>query len=153
MKKILIALLFSACAFAQTTVTGTASPVVKSFNATAQSASIASGSGLSFFSSSGGQYRATCYTVLTQAATTSSTLPDCRFTYSDPDYGNNLTGLILNTNASNTTGTVGSIATGWQTVLNVKAGTTINVYTNGYLSSGATPMLYAVHMRLEYLGN
>jgi hypothetical protein len=36
---------------------------------------------------------------------------------------------------------------------NVKASTNISVQTTGYASSGATPMQFAAHVRLEFLGN
>jgi hypothetical protein len=37
--------------------------------------------------------------------------------------------------------------------IQARAGATISYYVNGYLSSGATPMQYSVHIKLEYLGN
>jgi len=37
--------------------------------------------------------------------------------------------------------------------IQAQAGTAINYSTTGYTSVGATPMQYAIHIKLEYLGN
>src|SRR6185437_13107978 len=101
-----------------------------------------------------GTYRVTCNIVVTTAATTSSTLPLCAVTWTDPDA--NAAGTpngFTNTNTANVVGAGPSQPTagGGEAILNAKAGTNINYLTSGYVSSGVTAMQYAVHFKLEYL--
>lgn len=132
--------------------------VVAKADATTQQANIAPGTVLPDYNvpaNAGGTYRVTTYVVVTQAATTSSTMPRSLITYTDSD-----TGIPILTAVSNaiTLNTVGSTNTSNQDLLvpadriQVKGGTAIRFSTDSYASSGATPMQYAVHIKLEYLG-
>lgn len=104
----------------------------------------------------GGVYRFNCYTVVTRAATTSSTLPGCNVNPVDND--TNVATISIGVTATNTGNTVGTIgATGGANadgtnIINVRAGSTIAYSTTGYASVGATSMQYALHAKLEYLG-
>lgn len=100
-----------------------------------------------------GQYRVSWNAKVTQAATTSSTLGALSITYTDPD-GTVITvtapatitaGTIATTSTGNTLSTV---LVGLPLTLNCKSGTLIN-YAFGYVSSGATPMQYNLHIKLE----
>jgi hypothetical protein len=94
-----------------------------------------------------GSYRASCYIVETQAGTVSSTLPSCVFTWTDGDSGGTLTATITPTSASgNTKSTYGQ-----GTVLIHTGATNVQYSTTSYASSGATPMQYAIHIRLEVM--
>jgi hypothetical protein len=99
-----------------------------------------------------GFFRMSCWTVTTQAATTSSTLPQCNALFTDAD-SNQTELLMLNgTSTTNAVGIFGPFATGAQATLPTffaKSGVAIQFQTSGYVSSGATPMQYAVHVRLE----
>jgi hypothetical protein len=104
--------------------------------------------------SGAGQYRISCYAVVTQAATVSSSLPYCALTFTDND-----TSVVTSAaqftflNSSNVVGANSTNQTGAGTfVMNAKASTNILYSTVNYASSGATPMQYALHIRLEYLG-
>jgi len=104
-----------------------------------------------------GTYRATCNIVITRAATTSSTLPQCGITYTDQDSSGGEAVLYTATNTANALavlGTINTTANGPSPggMMQVAAGTLISVYTSGYVSSGATSMAYAVRVKLEYLG-
>ena len=102
---------------------------------------------------SNGFYVFWCYTVETTAATTSSTLPSCQFNYNDADTNVAKTGLVTNTNTTNAVGATGpsgagtSQAPGEQPFF-AKAGVAIQYLTQSYASSGATAMVYAIHVRL-----
>jgi hypothetical protein len=101
-----------------------------------------------------GFYRFSCYTIDTQAATTSSQLPACNFTFTDPD--TNHVASFTPCGGAITTNTVGDtcqLYTGSGLIdpayFMAKAGVAIKYQTTGYASVGATPMAYAVHFRLE----
>lgn len=130
--------------------------IVAAFDtATPQQANIASTPLYTVPAGRGGTYRVQAYAVLTQAATTSSTLPGIFITYTDSDTNISLTFLVTNqSQTSNTIGTSSNAGSASQnsTVYQVKAGTVINVGTQNYASVGATPMQYVVHVKLEYLG-
>jgi len=105
-----------------------------------------------------GWYRLTCYIVVTQAATTSSTMPGCKASFTDQDTNTVANPILTNTSTANVVGTTNSawLTTGQGSgVLSfyAKAGTNIQYGSSGYVSSGATPMLFALHARLEYLGS
>lgn len=96
-----------------------------------------------------GFYRASCYLVVTQAATTSSVLPQCQVTWNDADTNvgpetSNLTATV----ATNTVGTI-SIAGLGTLSFYAKSGVSISYQTGSFSSVGATPMIYALHLRLE----
>jgi hypothetical protein len=119
---------------------------------TAQTANIGAATQLYAVPSNGaGLYRVSVYIVVSQAATTSSTLPDSRIFWTDQNSSAAITTSMTASSNANTTSTFmqGTI------IVNAKANTTIN-YDAGqvtpYASSGATPMQYAYHARVEYLG-
>jgi hypothetical protein len=93
-------------------------------------------------------YRVTCEVVTTQAATSSSTQPACEVIYNDADTSQ--TALLVSFGTTSTTNVVGNVMTS-QAVVNVKSGSTIQFATLGYVSSGATSLVYAVHFRLEQI--
>ena len=121
---------------------------VATSNLTAQTAN--SGAQVLTSSALAGLYRVSCYTVLTTAGTTSSTLPQCAFQFTDADTGVQSAYLQITGNLSSNI--VGTTQTQGFYTFNAKAGTTIQYATLNYASSGATPMAYAIHVRLEYLG-
>ena len=98
-----------------------------------------------------GFYRFSCVTVDTQAATTSSTLPSCAFTFTQGD--TNLVAASLPTCATVTTNQVGDSCTltgvAFMSYFFVKGGVPIKYFTSSYASSGATALAYAVHVRVE----
>jgi hypothetical protein len=96
-----------------------------------------------------GMYRVSCYAVVTQAATTSSTLPNIGVLWTDNDSNTPLS--AANVTSTNTANAVGAFAQGQQ-IIYAKAGTNIQYQTSNYASSGATPMQFAMHVTLEYLG-
>lgn len=103
-----------------------------------------------------GIYRASCYVVLTQAATTSSTLPSCTILWTDAEASFIEAQLWTITSTTNTVGTLGGTlgTAGNNTpsvgLINAKASTNIQYSTGAtYASVGATPMQYAIHVRLE----
>ena len=98
-----------------------------------------------------GLYRAQCYLIITQAATTSSTLPSCIAAYTDAWTG--YTGNYSSITSTYTGNAVNHPIYGNPTVFNVAAGTNITFSTSGYLSSGTTPMQYGAVVKLEYLGS
>jgi hypothetical protein len=90
----------------------------------------------------GGTDSVSCQVVLTQAATTSSTLPACVVTWTD--LLTNTTQSQTLTSASITTNVLGNQSNGNTGNIGIKAGTNISVTTTGYTSVGATPMQYQV---------
>lgn len=107
----------------------------------------------------GGLYRVHAYVVNTQAATTSSTLPAVEiasFTDNDTSVAHatsTFTGTGIATNAVGDSSAANTAPANPGTiVINAKGGTNINILTTGYASTGATPMQYALHIKLEYLG-
>jgi len=127
--------------------------VVAKYDATAQAANIGATTLYAVPANGGGMYRIIANVVLTQAATTSSTLPNCACVYTDNDSGVSENIAFIPTSTANVVGTVvlGTNVSG-MLVVNAKANTNIQIGTNSYASSGATPMQYAVHIKLEYLG-
>jgi hypothetical protein len=131
--------------------------IVAKADATAQAANIGLTTLYTVPASGAGMYRISAYAVVTQAATTSSTLPNVQVSFTDNDTG--ITGLgpysFTGTNTGNSVGASNSIPAtpaAESAILNAKASTNIQYATTGYASSGATPMQYAVHIKLEYLG-
>jgi hypothetical protein len=126
---------------------------VASFNGTAQAASIAATPFVSInpvIYQLGGMYRMECYVITTQAATTSSTMPSCAVTYTDADTGSSVGPITVSaTSGANAVGTIGAETNYW---FHAKPSTAISYTVAGYVSSGATPMQYAVHATLEYVG-
>lgn len=143
-------------------VSGVGNPpiIVAKFDAVAQQANLASTTLYTVPAGAGGMYRIVAYVVITQAATTSSALPQANVSWTDLDTGlaNGFTsttitvGSSANTLADNSAGAQSSGQVPSSTVINAKAGTNISVSTVGYASVGATPMQFAIHFKLEYLG-
>lgn len=131
--------------------------VVSQAVAVNQTANIASTSVYTVPASQAGMYRITCYTVVTQAATTSSTTPTCQLRYTDSFSNVTNSGLTI-ADGGLTTNTVGhtNFLAGNRAgnlTFYAKASTTIEYSLTGYVSSGATPMAYTVVIKLEYLGS
>ena len=134
---------------------GLTSPnIVAEVNLTAQQANISATTLYAVPASGVGMYRASCYVVETQAATTSSTTPGCQIIYTDADTSAVKTISALDGASTNVVGAVDFLDSNNITLsgVNIKASTNIQYQTSGYASSGATPMQYAIHIRLEYLG-
>jgi len=90
-------------------------------------------------------FRVTAYIIVTQAATTSSTLPSVVLTWTDRDNNTAQTFTLTPTNAGNLLTTLQQASM----VISPKAVTNINYSTTGYASVGGTSMQYAVHIRVE----
>ena len=98
-----------------------------------------------------GTYEITIYLVVSQAATTSSALPDSRIIYTDQDSSATITvpvtsGLTTNTTSTFAQGTF---------IVNAKASTNIQFdigQVTPYASVGATSMQFAYHARAVFLG-
>lgn len=96
-----------------------------------------------------GMYRVAMYAVVTQAATTSSTLPNVGILWTDNDTNVALSAVTATpTNTANAPGAFGN----GEIIINAKAGTNIQYQTSNYASVGGTPMQYAAHLRVQYLG-
>jgi hypothetical protein len=111
-------------------------------------------------SAAAGWYNVGCYPVVTTPATTSSALPYCVITYTDEDTGatavtsNGGTQMIATTSSTqNLPGTTG-IGHGYSGNLLIHAAASSNItyQTTSYVSSGATPMAYALHLTAQYVG-
>jgi hypothetical protein len=100
--------------------------------------------------SGAGTYIITVYLVVSQAASSSSTLPDSQIIYTDQDSGASITVPVTSGLTTNTTSTFAQATF----IVNAKASTNIQ-YSTGqvtpYASSGGTPMQYAAHFRAVFL--
>jgi hypothetical protein len=123
-------------------VTSFASAVV-SVDLTAQTANISPTT--LFTPTASGRFRVSGYAIVTQAATTSSTLPSIVITWTDPD-NSTAQSLTLTATAGGNLLTTYAQATGF---ISAKISTPIAYSTTGFASSGATPMQYALHIKLE----
>jgi hypothetical protein len=114
-----------------------------------------SGTQLCILPSFNALYRIHCYVVVTQAATTSSTMPACLIAWTDSDSGVSQSAVqITSSSGANTLGLNSlNVATSGNTtgtaLISGKPGSVVNFQTSGYASSGATPMQYAIHIRTE----
>ena len=128
-------------------------PVVAKVNLTAQQANIALTNLI--IPAANGYYRASGYIVLTQAGTISSLLPNIIISWTDADTNIIESSQLTLTNSANTVGTIGNLS-GTNPNSNftfyAKSGVAIQYQTTQYASNGATPMQYAVHIRLDFLG-
>jgi hypothetical protein len=141
------------------TLGGSGIPGTVSVNLTAQTGNINPTTLYAVPIGAGGMYRVSCYIVTTQAATVSSTLPSCVITWTDADTSVSPSFPITATSTQNIVGVVGpnvinngGVITSSPFPINVKGGTNIQYNTSNYASSGATPMQFAIHIRLENLG-
>ena len=101
-----------------------------------------------YSSAPAGLYRFTCYVVSTNAAS-SATLPQCSVNFTDKDTGTSETLAATGTAPTSATGTVTS---GTKPIYD-QGSANIGYSTSSYLAGSGTPLQYAVHVRLEYLGN
>jgi hypothetical protein len=125
-------------------------PVQASVNLTTQAANVAVTT-IVGASTLAGLYSVSIYMGVTQAATSSSTLPDITIGWTDADTSVVRSMQVTAGNSGNTTST----STNGDVVINAKAATNITYTIGGnqaYASSGATAMQYACHIRLQYLG-
>jgi hypothetical protein len=139
-----------------TTVGTGVSPLYARLDLTAQSAAI--GATLLYTTpnlaspSGEGQYRISWSAIVTTAATTSSVLGGTdgfQVQFTDLDTGTVITPLSV-PNALATGNTVGTQLSG-EVIINAKRNTAIDV-SFGYTSVGATAMVFALHVKCEYLG-
>ena len=113
-----------------------------------QAASISATDFVAAVDSLGGAYRLSAYIIITQAASSSSTMPSVVFTWTDADNSTLQTITATTTSAGNTLTTFAQATV----VINAKVGFAIQYSTAGYVSSGGTPMQYALHLHVERLG-
>lgn len=131
------------------TVDGGVAAIYGRYNAVTQAANIGATTVYAVPANGAGMYRMSAYAVVTQAATTSSTLPNVQALWTDSDSSTPLlASQVTSTNTANAPGAFGN----GDIILYAKASTNIQFQTANYASSGATPMNYAVHIKLEYLG-
>lgn len=95
-----------------------------------------------------GIYRVSVFLVLSQAATTSSVLPSCSVSYTEATTGAAVADLITQTANTNLVG----LHTSGTAVIQAQAGSNVGYSTGSYASSGATPMQYAVQVKIERVG-
>jgi hypothetical protein len=100
-----------------------------------------------------GFYRFECFIVITQVATTNSTLPACQVVYTNESSAGTVTLNFTATATGNTIGLSGTTALGATVagplpVIYAKSGTAIKYQTTGYTSVGGTPMQFSLHVRL-----
>jgi hypothetical protein len=100
-----------------------------------------------YANASAGRYRITCSVLLTQAATTGSTLPGCQGIWTDATTSQVAYGETSGTVVANNTGA----STSGINYADVKAGTNIQFQTTAYASSGTTAMQYKVIVVVERL--
>jgi hypothetical protein len=132
-------------------LTGPASFVTATANLTAQTANVAATTLYAVPASGAGLYEITVYMIVSQAATSTSELPDSRIIYTDRYSGATVTIRLTPGLSTNTTSTV----TQNTFILNAKASTNIQYdigQVDAYASSGATAMQFAYSARAVYLG-
>jgi hypothetical protein len=128
-------------------------PIVKKIDLTAQQANIALTNLV--IPAANGYYRASGYIVLTQAGTISSLLPNIVISWTDADTNIIESSQLTLTNSANTVGIIGNLSgvnPNSNFTFYAKTGAAIQYQTTQYASNGATPMQYAVHIRLDFLG-
>jgi hypothetical protein len=122
--------------------------VVAKVDLTAQSANIVST--LLFTPTANGFYRISPWLMTTQAATTSSTLPNLTIGFTDADSSFAELISVTGTSTANTIGQAGLPST--VLPFYAKSGVNITYQTNNYASVGGTSLQYSLHIRLEFLG-
>lgn len=123
--------------------------LVATIDATSQAANIATATLYSVPASGAGMYRVSIYVSVTQAATTSSTMPSTTIAYTDGNAGTNTHSTVTTaTSAGNSVTTTFAQTT---YVLYAKASTNITYATGSYASSGATALNYALRIKCEAL--
>lgn len=126
--------------------TPTSTNVVFAVNLTSQTANIAPTTITT--PGANGFYRVNCYTVVTTAAGTSSTLPQCIVNWTDADSNFAETNVVTGINAANTVGAFGTTPVGNNSFY-AKSGVAITYQTSSYASNPASAMNYSLHLRLE----
>lgn len=125
-------------------IAGEASKLTQSANVTAATLYTIPAGGV-------GWYRPTCYVVISRAASSTSTLPNCIISWTDND---TLVGEAVNLTVittANVLGTNGQIANN-VAAFYAKPSTTIQYSSANYASSGGTSLQYNLRIILEYLG-
>lgn len=115
---------------------------------TAQVANLNAGAALTLLTAPAtGLYRVVIYSIITQAATTSSTLPSNTIGWTDP------TSSVAQTFAASATSTANNTTTHVQNEITVyaKTGTAITLTQAGYTSVGATAMQFTIAATVEAL--
>ena len=98
-----------------------------------------------FNSGTGGIFRISVNIVVTQAATSSSTLPSLSVVWTDADSSQSLSLQLTPTDTGNLLTTVHS----GTAIIYPLANSTVQLSISGYASSGATPMKFSLHIRAE----
>jgi hypothetical protein len=125
-------------------------PQTYTVNAAAQAANINAATLLPAALVLPGNYRIGCFMVVTQAATTSSTLGTCSVSFNERETN---TGVGTTVQASTSTmNIVGGTHLSGVAQISVRGNVIITYSTQSYASSGATPMQYAIRLTIEYLG-
>lgn len=129
---------------------------VASYNATAQTANLSATAfftaqapnalGVAPYSLGAGKYRFVCYEVQT-ATGTSSVIPSCGVSWTDNETG--VAESVAAVAATNSANSVGAFTQGSE-IIDIKAGSVVNVTTAGGTYAGMT---YNIHAAIEYLGN
>jgi hypothetical protein len=94
-----------------------------------------------------GMYRVSTFIVITQAATTSATMPSVNVLYTEAVTGVAASDLVTLSAAANAVGT----RSGGTAVIQAQQGSNIGYSTSDYASVGATPMQYQVRIAIERL--
>lgn len=115
----------------------------------AQAANISATDFVAAADAQNGVYRISIIIQLTQAATTSSTLPSVVITWTDEDNSTLQTFTLTAASPSANSLTTYAQAT---LVVNAKVSFAIQYATSSYASSGGTPMQYALNLHAEFLG-
>jgi len=131
----------------------TVSPtIVANLDLTAQQADVASTTLLTAPADT--LYRVTAYSVVTQQATTSGQAPIINMTYTDADSGV-AQSVLLAQKIVNTNGKICNVLVNTSNlfpyIFKAKSGTDVDIFTNAYLSTGATPLHFALHVVLEQM--
>ena len=114
---------------------------------TAQAANISGTNLLTGGVATAGMYAVYVYIIITQAASSSSTMPSVVLTWTDKDNGQAQTITATATSGGNLLTTYAQT----RVTMSIANSTNIQYSTTGYVSSGGTPMQYALHLRLVQL--
>lgn len=127
---------------------GSSGPVITSANLLTQTANVSATNLVA--SATDGTYIVTVYLVVSQAATTSSNLPDSRIIYTDNQSGATITVPLTSGLTTNTTSTFAQATF----IVNAKSATAIQYdigQTSAYASVGGTVMQFAYHAMAVFL--
>ena len=127
---------------------GSSGPAITSVNLLTQTANVTATNLVA--SATAGTYLVTVYLVVSQAASSSSTLPDSRIIYTDNQSGATITVPLTSGLTTNTTSTFAQATF----IVNAKSATAIQYdigQTSAYASVGGTAMQFAFHARAVFL--